>query len=69
MTYWWGEKVRVSFLKGYGTHRESESEKRLLEKIIHLDLAIELLSYYAYDIQDKKRLEEGIERLDKLLED
>jgi len=68
MTYWWGEKVRVSFLKGYGTHRESESEMRLLEKIFHLDLAIGLLSYYAYDVQDKKRLKEGMEKLNKLLE-
>lgn len=68
MTYWWEDKVWTPFLKGYGAHRESEIEKRRLEKIIHLYLAIDLLPYYAYDVQDKKRLEKGIEKLNKLLE-
>jgi len=68
MTYWWEDKVWMPFLKGYGTHHESENEKRLLERIIHLKLAIGLLSYYAYDFQDKKRLKEGVEKLNKLLE-
>lgn len=68
MTYWWGDKVWAPFLKGYGTHGESESEKRLLEKIFHLDITIGVLPYYAYDLQNKKRLKEGIEKLNKLLE-
>lgn len=67
MTYHWGDKVKKPFLRGYGVCPNSPSEMKLLENIFHLRLALKLLPYYAYDIQDKVRLKGGVEELEKII--
>jgi len=66
LTYWYdwyADKILSWFLKGYGARNVNLNEFRLLEKIFHLMLALKLLPYYAFDIQDKKRLNSGIKKL------
>lgn len=68
ITYWLGEKVCKPFLKGYGVKHIKMANFRLLENIFHLALALELLPYYAYAVQDKKRLKSGIKNLKRIIE-
>lgn len=60
-------KAKKFFLKGYGDCPNDFKEMGLLENIFHLRLAIKLLPYYAYDIQDKTRLKKGITELKKVI--
>ncbi len=70
LTFWYdwqANKVVGWFLKGYGASNINLNEFRLLEKISHLMLALKLLPYYAFDIQDKERLTSGIKKVERFL--
>lgn len=71
LTYWYDwqvNKVLSWFLKGYGVSNINLNEFRLLERIFHLMLALKLLPYYAFDIQDKEKLNSEIKKLERFLE-